>query len=56
MPNMLSIKSVAERLSVKPRTVLSLIQRGLLRAVRVGHVWRIHPSDVEFFLDSNTTK
>ena len=47
MEKLLSIKEVAELLSVHPRTVNRMINRGELPAVKVGNRWRIKPEDVE---------
>lgn len=41
---------IAESLNVCTHTVRNLIKRGRLRAVRVGHVWRISPGALEQFL------
>ena len=41
---------IAESLNVCPHTVRNLIKRGRLRAVRVGHVWRVSPAALEQFL------
>ena len=41
MNSALSIPEAAGRLSVHPKTVYNLIQRGELRAVKVGRLWRI---------------
>ena len=41
---------IAESLNVCPHTVRNLIRRGRLRAVRVGHVWRVSPDALEEFI------
>ena len=49
----LSTAFVATLLDVHPRTVCNLIARGRLRAVRVGHVWRIPPDALDAFLKTS---
>lgn len=51
-PNpMLSAAQVAEELAIHARTVLNLIYRGELKAVRVGGQWRIRERDLNSYLD-----
>jgi len=40
-PLAITIPDAAKRLSVSERTIRRLIERGELRAVRVGRVWRV---------------
>ena len=50
-PNpMLSAAQVAEELAIHARTVLNLIYRGDLKAVRVGGQWRIRERDLAMYL------
>ena len=50
-PNpMLSAAQVAEELAIHARTVLNLIYRGDLKAVRVGGQWRIRERDLARYL------
>jgi len=44
------IPEAARRLSCSPRTVQRLIDRGTLRAVKVGRVWRIPVEGIHEFL------
>ena len=56
---MLTVKQVAEQMSVDDKTVRNWIQRGELRAVNIGRVrpeYRIRPSDLEDFLANRETK
>ncbi len=45
-----SVDEVAERLGVNPQTVRSMIERGDLRAIRVGRLLRIPAEVLEGFL------
>lgn len=45
-PHLLTVRQVADRLSVHVNTVHSMIQRGELGAVKVRNQWRIPPSAV----------
>lgn len=44
---LLSIESAAGHLDVSPYTVRRMIARGDLKAVRIGRLIRIKPSDLE---------
>lgn len=46
----LTLAAAARRLSVDVRTVRRLINRGELRATKIGRVWRIRESEVERLL------
>jgi len=47
----ISVREAAERLSVDPKTIRRLVQRGELRAVRVGSkTLRIPSSDIDALL------
>jgi excisionase family DNA binding protein len=43
---LLSVTQAAGALGVHPNSVYRLIERGQLRAQRVGRVWRIRPEDL----------
>jgi excisionase family DNA binding protein len=45
-PSVLSVTQVADLLGVHRETVLKMIDRRELPAVRVGKLWRIAPEDV----------
>jgi len=53
---MLTVKQVADRMSVDERTVRAWIQKGELKAVNVGgrlrREYRIRPDDLEEFIRS----
>ncbi len=48
----LTPEQVAEILQLHPFTVLGYIKQGLLRAARLGRVYRIRESDVNQFLEN----
>ncbi len=49
-PSVLTPRQVAERLVVHERTVIRLIERGELRALKVGRQWRIPKEAFEAYL------
>lgn len=53
---LVSVRDVARRLGVHPETVRRLIHDGRLRAVRVGRVLRVDPSDLDGFLARQRVK
>lgn len=54
MPELWTVKRVAEYLGVSERTVYDRVRSGELPAVRVGRVWRVRPEDVEVWLTHST--
>lgn len=52
---MLTTAAVAEELGVSPRLVTEMIRRGDLRGARVGRTWRVRQTDLDAFLDRQTT-
>lgn len=46
-----TVKEAAQILSTKPRTIRSLIRRGLLKAKLVGRQYRVLAKDLDDFLD-----
>jgi len=50
MARALTVRQVAYRLSVHPKTVYNLLARGGLRGVKVGRVWRVPEEELEAFL------
>ena len=55
---MLTVKQVAERMSVDEKTVRSWIQRGELRAINIGRIrpeYRIRPDDLDDFIRDRQT-
>lgn len=53
MDTFLTVKEVAQRLSVCQRTIIRLIKQKKLRASKIGN-WRIKEADVESFFNKNT--
>jgi excisionase family DNA binding protein len=47
---LLRVQDVAERLQVNARTVLRMVERGELDAVRVARNWRFRPRDIDAYL------
>ena len=47
---LLRVREVADALSVSNMTVYRLINDGALRAIRVGHGWRVSESDLRAYL------
>lgn len=43
----ISVKQVADHLGIKRNTVLSLIKKNGLPAVKIGKLWKIKPSELE---------
>ena len=48
-PSYLSARDFARRLSISPAMVTALVQRGEVKAIRVGRLVRIPLSEVERF-------
>jgi excisionase family DNA binding protein len=48
---LLTVKTVAARLSVSRRTVFRLFKAGRLQRVKVGHATRVHPAELARFLN-----
>jgi|BarGraIncu01121A_1022015.scaffolds.fasta_scaffold01178_8 excisionase family DNA binding protein len=42
-----TVSDVAQALKVQPKTVYKMISDGVLKAGKVGRVWRIRASDVQ---------
>jgi excisionase family DNA binding protein len=53
LPAPLSMREVAEYLGCAPATVRRLIQKGELRAVKVGGRWRVPHAAVRQLLEDN---
>ncbi len=47
-----TVRTLAERLSVKPLTIYRLVAEGKLPAVRIGRSIRFNPDRIEAFLTS----
>jgi len=52
---LLKVQDVAERLQVNARTVLRMVERGELDAVRVARNWRFRPRDIDAYLRKQHT-
>jgi excisionase family DNA binding protein len=50
LPMAVDIKGAAQALSVSDDTVRREIDRGKLRAVRIGRVWRVRVAELEAYL------
>lgn len=49
--SLLSMKNAIARLGVSRKTVLLLIARGKLKALKVGRQWRFEPNDLEAYIE-----
>lgn len=47
---MLTTKESADRLGIKPRSVIQLIRRGLLQAIKYGRDYSIELSEIERYI------
>jgi len=47
-----TVKTLAEKLAVKPMTIYRMVEQGKIAAYRVGKSIRFSPEDVEAFLAS----
>ena len=56
MDKMLTVEMVAEQFNVSPRTVVRLIEKGQMQALRVGRQWRMDPAWVEEWMNRNKTE
>ena len=54
MDEMLSVEEVARRFNVSTRTVVRLVERRQLRALRVGRQWRFKPEWIDEWIEKNT--
>lgn len=54
MGEYLTVKDVAARLKVNPRTVYRALESGQLRAARIGRAWRINESDLVEYVEART--
>lgn len=55
---MLTVKQIAETMSVDEKTVRNWISRGELKAINIGGIrpeYRIYPNDFEEFIKSRRT-
>lgn len=52
---LLKVQDVAARLHVNTRTVLRMVERGELDAVKVARSWRFRPRDIDTYLKKHHT-
>lgn len=50
---LLDVQHVAARLDLNPRTIMRMVERGELRAFKVGHRLRFRPADLERYLHTH---
>jgi len=55
MSRLLKADEVAERLNISRRFAYSLMKTGQLPTVRIGRSVRVHPRDLNEFIELNTT-
>lgn len=53
--SILTVEDAAKILQLHPFTVLKLIKRKKLKASKIGRVYRIRESEIENFLNRNST-
>ena len=51
LPDLITLKQVADRLQLSERTLYRLLQRGELPGRKVGGQWRFRMSEVDYWLD-----
>ena len=56
MEQMFTVEAIAKRFNVSPRTVVRLIEKRQLRALRVGRQWRVSQEWLDAWLQRNTTE
>lgn len=54
-PEILTLAQAAEYLQVSTKTIQRMIERGDLIASKVGNAWRLRKSDINDYLDRNST-
>jgi excisionase family DNA binding protein len=52
MENYYTPQEIAERLKIDIRTLYRWIREGRLKAVKIGHFWRVAESELKRFLQS----
>ena len=56
MPTVYSVEDTAKALNITPRTVYEYINRGKLRAAKIGNKWAIRPEWVDQIINENEVK
>jgi excisionase family DNA binding protein len=54
MTDLLTLEEVATRLRVKVKTVRAWLQRGRLRGIKAGRLWRVPTDALEAFVKEST--
>ena len=49
-------EEVAELLSVTPKTVKDWLRAGKLKGSKLGKLWRVQDSDIQRFMEENSTR
>lgn len=52
--DVLEVQEVADQLRVNARTVLRLLEKGDLKAIKVGRQWRVRRSELERYLEGES--
>lgn len=52
----LTVRDVAQRLTISEQGVRDLLQRGHLRGYQVGRRWRVEPEDLRAFIDARSAR
>ena len=55
-PKVYTIEEVAEILKVNPRTINRMLERGEMKGVKVGRLWRISQGALEAYLRGEKTE
>jgi excisionase family DNA binding protein len=48
---LLTPEVIAQRLKIKPSTVMKYLRRGVIRGHKVGRLWRVTEEDFQAYLD-----
>jgi excisionase family DNA binding protein len=54
MEELMTVEAVARLFNVSPRTVVRLVERRQMRAIRIGRQWRFRREWIDAWLDKNT--
>ncbi len=56
LPDLLTLKQVADRLQLSERTLYRLLQRGELPGRKIGGQWRFRMSEIDYWLDMRVSR
>jgi PTS system nitrogen regulatory IIA component len=56
LPDLLTLKQVADRLQLSERTLYRLLQRGELPGRKIGGQWRFRMSEIDYWLDLRVSR